>query len=177
MSNLVHTATCRLCKQVFKGPEEELGGAMLLNEKPNTRVVKYIRKLVTHIGQKHPEALAVYQQQSGEYLGLLCLMVYETSDEAVAAERDYLRWALHKATRRVVVTDERTDQKAKELIDGCFHDGLFGGGTDTLIIQGRVAELLREMRDVFEERGRYKDRKPPETAPAAETPEPSAATS
>lgn len=177
---LVSGSRCRICRHVFHGPEGHLGGAILLGDKIGDRIQRYIQKLMAHLGKEHPEQLQLYTQQVGDYLGLLCLMSFDTSDEEVAKERDYLRWQLNKATRRAVVTDERIAEKCKVLVDGCMMEGILEQMEQAprVTFESRVAALLIEMRNVLEERGRYQDRPiprldntqlPPEIGPAQET--------
>lgn len=159
MSTLVTGSKCRLCSKTFRGPEEELGGAMIVGEKPAERVGRYIGKLIKHLQEKHPEQSAYLALQSQEYLGLVCLMNFETSDELVAAERDRMRWLIHKATRRAKVTDERIREKSKVCVDAILKDLNLDLSQNARvgIVEEHVSALLIQMRDVLEERGMYKE--------------------
>ena len=172
MSTLVTGSKCRLCDKTFRGPEEELGGAMILGEKPKQRVARYIGKLIEHLQNKHPEQMQYYAAQQAEYFGLICLMTFDTSDEAVETERDYLRWTIHKATRRAKVTDERIREKTKECVDQILKDLdlTLSENARVGIVEAQVGALLMVMRDVLEERGQYNDKPAPTAAHDQKTP-------
>lgn len=150
-------AQCRICGMKFKGPE--MGGPIIVGEKETTRIQRYVLKLTEHLQQKHPEQLGMFALQSGDYLGLLCLMTFDTADEELAKERDFLRWQLHRATRRVFVTDERIAEKVKALTESPGWDRLDGD------LGSLICGLLQEMRNVFEERGRYPEPGAPPASP------------
>lgn len=158
-------AQCRICGQKFKGPE--MGGPIIVGEKETTRIQRYVLKLTEHLQQKHPEQLGMFAQQSGDYLGLLCLMTFDTADEELAKERDFLRWQLHRATRRVFVTDERIAEKCKVLVDAAMMNGVLPQieQAERVAVEDHIAGLLREMRNVFEERGRYPEPSAPPASP------------
>lgn len=166
MSVLVAGSKCSLCDKVFRGPEEELGGAMILGEQPKQRVARYIGRLIEHLHKHHPEQMAYYAAQQAEYFGLICLMTFDTSDEAVRVERDYLRWTIHNATRRAKVTNERIREKTKACVDAILKDLdlELSQNVRVGIVEEKISAMLMLMRDVLEETNAYPAHVPPATA-------------
>lgn len=150
---------CRHCQKVFYGPEEGLGGAVLLNESEQKRAMRYVQSLTQHLQKQHPQALQAAQIFGSEYAGMLALSNFETEDALVAEQRDFVRWKVHNATRRAVVTDDRIVEKVSAILDGFLvgdpnrekklNESMADG------LGAKIVEVMTQMRDVLEERGRY----------------------
>jgi len=150
---------CRHCQKVFYGPDEGLGGALIVNEAAQRRAMRYVQSLTQHLQKHHPEHLKAAQIFGSEYAGMLALSNFETEDELVAEQRDFVRWKVHNATRRAVVTDERIIEKVSSVLDSFLvtdpdrvrklNDSMAEG------LGAKIVEVMMYMRDVLEERGRY----------------------
>jgi hypothetical protein len=160
MSNTtIRPCTCVHCNQTFYGPEEGLGGALIIGEAEQRRAMRYVQTLTTHLQKKHPQALTTAQIFGSEYAGMLALMNFTTDDELVAQQRDFVRWKVHNATRRAQVSDDRIVEKVRSILAGYLvndperdkklNDSMADG------IGSKFVEVMTEMRDVLEERGRY----------------------
>ena len=150
---------CRHCQKVFYGPDEGLGGALIVNEAAQRRAMRYVQSLTQHLQKHHPEHLKAAQIFGSEYAGMLALSNFETEDELVAEQRDFVRWKVHNATRRAVVTDDRIDDKVREALSGfLIQDPERDRKLNESMADGlgsKIVEVMRTMRDVLEERGRY----------------------
>jgi hypothetical protein len=160
MSNsTIRPCTCVHCNQTFYGPEEGLGGALIVGEAQQRRAMRYVQTLTTHLQKKHPQVLTTAQIFGSEYAGMLALMNFTTDDELVAQQRDFVRWKVHNATRRAQVSDDRIVEKVRTILAGYLvndperdkklNDSMADG------IGSKFVEVMTEMRDVLEERGRY----------------------
>ena len=160
MSNTtIRPCTCVHCNQTFYGPEEGLGGALIVGEAQQRRAMRYVQTLTTHLQKKHPQVLTTAQIFGSEYAGMLALMNFTTDDELVAQQRDFVRWKVHNATRRAQVSDDRIVEKVRAILTGYLmadpnreqklNESMADG------IGSKFVEVMTEMRDVLEERGRY----------------------
>lgn len=160
MSNTVTApCKCRHCPKVFYGPEEGLGGAVIVNEAQQRRAMRYVQSLTQHLQKHHPQALQAAQIFGSEYAGMLALSNFDTEDALVQEQRDFVRWKVHNATRRAVVNDDRIVEKVSTVLDGFLvgdperekklNESMADG------LGAKIVEVMKQMRDVLEERGRY----------------------
>ena len=157
---------CTLCGKKFYGPTAALGTALLLGE-TSPKAARLIQELAGHVGTKHKKEFRLYTQQQAEYFGLQILRVYVSNDEAFQKSIDELRWKIHNATRRVVVTDERIKERVAKRFEAMVN-ALAGVTPEEIealrnVVCPEVEGILKEMRDVFQEIGRYKDAPDPES--------------
>ena len=117
-NNVLKPCKCRHCSKVFYGPDEGLGGALIVNEAQQRRAMRYVQSLTQHLQKHHPQALQAAQIFGSEYAGMLALSNFDTEDEIVQEQRDFVRWKVHNATRRAAVTDDRIDEKVREVLFG-----------------------------------------------------------
>lgn len=156
-----------------------MGGAVLINEAEQRRAMRYVQTLTQHLQKHHPDALKAAQIFGSEYAGMLALSNFETEDALVAEQRDFVRWKVHNATRRAMVTDERIVEKVSQILDGFLvgdpdrekklNESMADG------LGAKIVETMTQMRDVLEERGRY-NIQPPTPAGMPENGSPSAVT-
>lgn len=170
---------CRLCGEEFYGPNGALGEALLLNEKPARKALRFMEQLTIHLAKKHEGYIQQAMTQQAEYYGLLVLSAFDTRDEAIATSRDQMRWRINHATRRAVITDDRILERVNIL----FTELAATLAPDYTVTEHEamralavppIASLIREMRDVLMETGRYAEPSPiadPKNGtPAAATP-------
>lgn len=104
---------CRLCAEKFTGPTGLIiqpgAGAQ------NGRVAQYMQNLAGHITGKHPAENRGMELQALEYLGLLRMTLYSTTDKGIVEQRDYLRWKIHQSTLAHRLTDAQMDAASKEF--------------------------------------------------------------
>jgi hypothetical protein len=119
MSNTtIRPCQCVHCNKTFYGPEEGLGGALIVGEAAQRRAMRYVQTLTTHLQKQHPQVLTTAQIFGSEYAGMLALMNFKTDDELVAQQRDFVRWKVHNATRRASVSDDRIVEKVRSILTG-----------------------------------------------------------
>jgi len=181
MSNAtIRPCQCVHCNKTFYGPEEGLGGALIVGEAAQRRAMRYVQTLTTHLQKQHPQVLTTAQIFGSEYAGMLALMNFKTDDELVAQQRDFVRWKVHNATRRASVSDDRIVEKVRSILTGYLindperekklNESMADG------IGSKIVEVMTEMRDVLEERGRYTETPmTPAGAPQNGPPEPQTA--
>lgn len=151
---------CRFCGEEFLGPNAALGSALLLNEKPGRKAMKFMEDLTKHLAQKHESYVQHAMVQQAEYYGLLILMAFDTRDEAIATSRDQMRWKINRATRRAVVTNERITERVTTLFNTLAATLAPEASAEEreamrLLAVPEIASLIREVRDVLMETGRY----------------------
>lgn len=131
------TAKCRHCGAHIAPPPPIIG------DTNDQRIARHLSLMTEHL-QTHDRGkpLIVAAMHGNEYANLMMLSNYETGNPDILHQHDFARWRIHTSTRRATVSDEKIAEKVKAL--GLSEDD-----------SARVAELLKEMRDVIEERGRY----------------------
>lgn len=153
--------TCLICGRKFAGPQ-----AIVIGQ---TRTMSLLEKLAQHLETAHTDQSQAIALLSLQYVGLLRLMNFRTTDEALKMEVDKLRWAINQQTIAARISDETIESKTNGLA-GEIADSFFGGasgpdtGTAELIARSelkkavalRVKEVIRTMRDVMQEPNKYK---------------------
>ena len=120
---------------------------------PNARVVHFVTKLMEHVQQKHP---AIMQQISGalqEYTGFLVLTMFQWQDPQLQKMHESVRASIHKVSTRFTISDDEIQDRIARL------------GLEPEQEEG-LNTLLRDMRDLLTEQGRYA---PQNGQPAATT--------
>lgn len=112
--------------------------------------------LAEHILKKHPEIAAAHAVQQQMFDGMLMLMNFNTEDPELKRQRDMIRHQIHRLTQRCVVSDETLMRKVAEA------------QIVSPDAQMKAYELLREMRDVLEERDLYPELERPAAEPVSE---------
>lgn len=109
---------------------------------PNDSVVRFVTHLMEHVQIKHPQAM---QQISGaiqEYMGFLVLSMFQCQDPRLAEMYEGVRASIHKVSTRLTISDDEIrDRIARLGLDPDQEEGL--------------NTLLRDMRDLLTEQGRY----------------------
>jgi hypothetical protein len=158
---------CLICKRRFAGPQGLVIG--------QSRAVALLEKLANHLINAHPDQCQAIEVLSLQYVGLLRMMNYRTTDTMLIGEVDKLRWAINQQTIAARISDKTIEEKTNEL---ALHlaDEFYGliqmehDRTDTEIpeylvmmkgalvstIESRVSEIITGMRNVIQEPGKYK---------------------
>jgi hypothetical protein len=157
---LAGVTTCNICQKKFTGPSALLIGS----GNPNARLMAYVQSLATHLLTDHADHQRALQLSCVEYLGMLQLLNFSSTDPAIREQTDFLRWRIHQQTAAHTVPDDKVKQKASETAAELLQKildrrdkippELFGEMVQATI-SAQVETLLTEMRDVIEERGRY----------------------
>lgn len=145
---------CKICGKNFPVP----AGLILDTTKANERLAGFVQKLAVHLKERHQEHQLNAAMAGAELTGMLTLMNFDLCGE-IETQRDFLRWRVHNATTRARITNERIEERAREILAGYFtaeeisermRDGI-----------GReICRALGDMRDVLTEAGRYEMKDP-----------------
>jgi hypothetical protein len=151
---------CLICGRKFAGPQ-----AIVIGQ---PRAVALLEKLAQHLETAHSDQNQAIALLSLQYVGLLRMMNFKTTDEMLKVEVDKLRWAINQQTIAARISDETIESKTNGLA-GEIVDGFFGGAsgpespTAEVIarselkqaIARRVKEVIKGMRDVMQEPNKY----------------------
>jgi hypothetical protein len=151
---IIGTAQCRLCKAKFQGPS-----AVIVGNGPNQHLSNFLLKITDHWTVCHKQEDEFLQIQAGEFLGLRRMMQFKTTDPALNRQKEELRWRIHQNTRNVSVTDESLRGIAAAIAAKIVTDARLNlDGPSSF--ENSVAEILlpylKEMRDTYEEPGKFK---------------------
>lgn len=159
MSALASLSTCLICGQTFTGPS-----ALIIGEKTKA-AERTIAMLTEHLGTAHPEHVRAMHLKGLEFVGLMYLMNFKTSDEDLAAERDRLRWQIHQKTLKARYPDENLEKQARELsrmlvdlvatLDNAAEGLVARENVVTAGFESLIAEAFTAIRDALEEPGKY----------------------
>jgi|SRR5208283_6514 len=109
---------------------------------PNARVVKFIMALGEHVEKKHPQMMQNITGAIQEYTGFLVVSLFEVNDPKLLEMRENIRATIAKVSRRFQISDaDIQDRVARIELDSEDEEGL--------------NVLLRDMRDLLTEQGRY----------------------
>lgn len=138
-STLKHITKCRLCPQIFQASPMDVP---IVGEPPAARIQKFVMALMAHLQKKHGEHMALISQGGGEFMGLLALRSFETADPNIQQTIELARARFFVVTRKNLMPDAMIVEKAVSL------------GLDPAT-QQQVVDLMKEMRDVLTEQGKY----------------------
>lgn len=148
---------CNHCQRKFYGPK----GPVIVGERPQARVAKFIESLGKHIVDAHPDIAQQMTARIWEFQGFALMRNYTTEDAQVRQQENYFRWKLHQMTLRCRAQklEERADMVATESMS-CLEPT-----TDPEQIEQRAAmhtiirrsthAALEELRGLLEEPDLY----------------------
>jgi ribosomal protein S15P/S13E len=152
---LAGVTTCNICQKKFTGPSALLIGS----GNPNARLIAYVQSLATHLLTDHKDHQAALQLSCVEYLGMLQLLNFSSTDPAIREQTDFLRWRIHQQTAAHTVPDDKLKQKAADTAADLLTEAAAilhkPAGVLLELVTAKFVSVLTEMRDVIEERGRY----------------------
>ena len=146
-------AKCKLCNVQFTGPT-----AQRIGETPPARLARFCQKLAEHIMTKHTEHNQALELKALEFLGMLRMLNYQTSDPELRGQMDYLRWSTHQMTLAARLPDKAIKEKSDELAGLIVKEVYLEHQTDASLrekISNLLAEQIAGLRDILEEPGRY----------------------
>ena len=109
---------------------------------PNDRVVKFVTALMEHVSKKHPQAMQQIAGAVQEYMGFLVVSMFQCQDPQLAQLQERVRASIAKVSRKLTISDAEIQDKVARLeLDPDKEEGL--------------NTLLRDMRDLLCEQGRY----------------------
>jgi hypothetical protein len=153
MSLLTSLTTCTLCGESFPIPPS----VHIVGSKTDAKAEAHFKQLASHLNTKHPHAAQAIAIKGTEFMGLLYLMSFKTTDEALIEERDRLRWQIHQQTLKSRWPDENIDHQAFATVRDIF-DRLSYAAVDGEEFKATYDVLKRAftgIRDALEERGKY----------------------
>jgi hypothetical protein len=149
---------CKLCGERFNAGVAIIG-------KPNARKEELLMQLGSHVNLKHPQQAQMLAIDGAAFMGMIFLMLFDSTDEEVTEEKDRTRWHIHQKTLIARFSDESLEEQcralSRKLVDLVSRPDICTG---TMVSR---EELLRSafecilidvftgMRDVLEEPNRY----------------------
>jgi hypothetical protein len=164
----VGVTICQVCKRQFTAPVRLLGST------DPQELLRYLADLIYHFQNQHREADKKINERMWEFGGMLRIAQYRTTDPDITGQLDFLRWRLHQQTLAARIPDDKlihqVDELAGRLVDtfmamltmafDSIHEAT-PGFVDTMKpeltveIICQLMPILRGIRDVLEEPGRY----------------------
>lgn len=135
-----YTTRCRVpgCSQEFASSPFDIP----IIGQPDQRVVKFVTGLMQHVQKKHPQAMQAIAASVQEYMGFMVVSMFECGDPKLTALFEHVRATIQQFSRRFQISDaEIQDRIARLELDPDDEEGL--------------TILLRDMRDLLTEQGRY----------------------
>jgi hypothetical protein len=109
---------------------------------PGDRIVKFVTALMDHATKKHPDQMVQISGAIQQYMGFMVCAMFEIQDPKLLEMQESIRLALRQFTRKLTITDDEiADRVARLELDPEEEEG--------------VGILLRDMRDLLTESGRY----------------------
>jgi hypothetical protein len=137
--SLTFITACGLCNLKFATP----GFADLLKtDSGRVKVANVFQSLSLHLQKKHREQAQKADLAAAMFGGLLRLMNFHSDDPVAQQMRDWNRHVVHEMTRAVTCPDNKIQEQVAAL----------GLNEYTAL---RVTTLIKQMRDVIEERGAF----------------------
>ena len=137
--SLTYITTCAHCPQKFTTPGfEDLIGT----ESGRGKIGNVFQSLILHLQKKHPQEAQRADISAVMLGGLLRLMNFHSNDPVALQMREWNRHVIHEMTRASTCPDNKIDEQVATLaLNEC-----------TAL---RVSTLMKQMRDVIEERGAF----------------------
>jgi hypothetical protein len=137
---LKHKTVCRVpgCGQEFlKSPLD-----IPIVGQPNRQVVEFVTALAAHVQKKHPDLMNQLAASAQEWMGYLTVALFNIEDPSLLRMREHVRARMQLYTRKTTISDaEIQDRVARIGLDSEQEEG--------------VNLLLRDMRDILTESGKY----------------------
>lgn len=190
MSVIRTITTCEMCGKQFTGPTFAMVGSMQADQE----TVRYAAELNAHIIKEHRDQAIATENRSLEFLTMLRLLLFRTTDSALRKQIQFLRWQISQQTLAVRMKDENIDKGALQfstsIVDMFIAEigSVFGTGVLKMLPRSKVEILKTRMtakiaesmttetkalRDLYEEPGKWnitvvevpKDEPDPEPSP------------
>lgn len=148
MAELTDLTTCVLCGQQFTGPRIAIVG------QATARLETYLSGLGAHINDKHPQAAQTMNLLGAQFMGLLFLMNFKTTDAELAEKRDQLRWTIHQQTLKARYSDENLKEQCRDVARRLAMQ--YSGMEESVpVYEELLIDAFTGIRDALEEPGKY----------------------
>lgn len=187
----VQTGPGQFCNKTFSGPTYAMIG-----QGKHSDVIRYMNEVQQHFIKEHPEESEATQNRSLEFLTMLRMMNFQTTDSELKEQVQFLRWQILQQVLPIRLRDEKlkgmANQYAGEMVDLFILEVAHALGVkildmipkatmDTLKVSlhekiaVKTVATIGELRDLYEEPGRFNIEvvplvKPEGEAEKAETP-------
>jgi hypothetical protein len=145
--SLTFITACAHCQQKFTTPGF---GDLLGTESGQAKIADVFRALITHLQKKHLQECQKADLAAATLGGLLRLTNFKSDDPVAQQMREWNRHVIHEMTRAVTCPDNKIEEQVATLGLNEF-TGL------------RVVTLIKQMRDIIEERGQFAPPDPTKT--------------
>jgi hypothetical protein len=167
----VPTGPNTICGKVFTGPTYALIG-----QGKHQEVVQYMNEIQQHFLKAHPAESEATQNRSLEFLTMLRLLNFKTTDSELRDQCQFLRWQIAQQVIPIRLRDEKLKgmaaQYAAEIVDLFIAEigAALGANVLSLMPKGKLDALkisarkkiadktvttIGELRDLYEEPNRY----------------------
>jgi hypothetical protein len=137
--SLTHITSCGICNLKFTTPGF---GDLIGTDSGRVKIGNVFQSLILHLQKKHPQEVKRADLAATMFGGLLRLMNFHTDDPVALQMREWNRHVIHEMTRGVTCPDNKIQEQVSAL------------GLDEYTAL-RVSTLMKQMRDVIEERGAF----------------------
>jgi len=137
--SLTFITTCALCPQKFTTPGF---GDLIGTDSGRVKIANVFQSLILHLRKKHPQEAQKADLAAAMFGGLLRLMNFHSDDPVSQQMREWNRHVIHEMTRGATCPDNKIQDQVAAL------------GLDEYTAL-RVSTLMKQMRDVIEERGQF----------------------
>lgn len=103
MSEIKHPTTCRICGQQFLNWQMD---TPIIGQPVSERARQFVMTLAGHLNKKHGDKMKAIQIGGQEFMGMLIMMLFQTSDPNLLATTEQARVAVASVARRMVTDDE-----------------------------------------------------------------------
>jgi hypothetical protein len=174
MSGMIRgITTCKLCGKEFAGPTHTIIGAP---GGVNNQLAEYMKDIAQHFLQKHPQENEAVQYRSLEYMGMLRLMNFRTTDSELKKQVQLMRWQVAQQVIPIRLRDSKLSEmatqwgatlaesimaKAAAVLPGKLVMQISPAALGELkaSIQNELADktvsIMRELRDLYEEPNKF----------------------
>ena len=168
---------CKLCPAgdkggTFTGPMVTIIGndpkIISGNKGDVKRLIDYVNQLSIHVIKKHPQENEAIQYRGLEYLAMLRLANFSTTDSALDEQIRFLRWSTLQQVLPIRLNDAKLEDMAEAFtaeIGKAFADAVLEGMTagDAAVafkeahakIRARLKEEFRRLADQYEQPGQF----------------------
>jgi hypothetical protein len=161
----------QLCGKVFTGPTYAMIG-----QGKHTEVIRYMNEIQQHFIKAHPAESEATQNRSLEFLTMLRILQFKTTDSELREQAEFLRWQIHQQVIPIRLRNEKlkgmAEAYAKEIVEMFLNEirGTLGSNILGLLPPAKLEALkaagrqriaektfstMGELRDLYEEPNRY----------------------
>ncbi len=145
------------CGQKFSSPRITVLGDS------KARLNSYMEGLAKHLHDKHPVIGQIMVQHGAAFMEMLFLRNFTTTDPELSEQQDRMRWQVHQQTLKARYPDENLEEQAHQLTMAIWKIVCMFGTPDlnpsenkcTEMVDAKIAEAFRSIRDALEEADKY----------------------